>query len=219
MSALTVGLDLGQAQDYSALAVVEHVWALPPDVVLSGGTLADYPWHHEFHVRALRRWPLGTSYVAVVEDVSTVMSSPALRGATLLFDATGVGRAVGDLFRDKYIEGRMGDNHPCPVTITAPLKENLISNLIVALQRGRLSVSPDLLLGDALRDELLQFRQKIRQNGFTAYEFERKGDGHGDLAWGLLLALYWGDSWVPGSDSMDRILPDSRRIGSNTRRL
>lgn len=205
MSVYTVGLDLGQSQDFSALAVVEHVWALPPGVSVETRFTSDVNWHHEFHVRALKRWPLGTSYVSVAEDVSSLMTSADLRDcATLIYDATGVGRAVGDLLNERARRRELGTAWPHPLTITAPIKEDLVSTLTVALQRGRLKMAPGLPLGEQLMSELQQFEQKIRQNGSTAYEFNRKGEGHGDLAFALLVALRWGE-WVPGRGMMRHI--------------
>src|SRR5205085_2524303 len=47
----------------------------------------------------LQRWPLGTPYPQIVEDVRALLSRPPLAGCILGIDATGVGRAVADLFR------------------------------------------------------------------------------------------------------------------------
>lgn len=200
MSVYTIGLDLGQSQDFSALAVVEHVWSLPPGVSVETRFLSDIHHQHEFHVRALKRWPLGTSYVAVTEDVCQIMLAPDLRGcASLLYDATGVGRAVGDLMEEKFRENRLYS--PQPVTITAPIKENLVSTILVALQRGRLKMATGIPLGEQLMDEMQLFQQKIRQSGATSYEFNRKGEGHGDLASALMVALRWGE-WIPGRSMM-----------------
>lgn len=200
MSVYTIGLDLGQSQDFSALAVVEHVWSLPPGVSDESRFRSDVHHHHEFHVRALRRWPLGTSYVSVTDDVCQTMRSPEFRDcATLLYDATGVGRAVGDLMDEKFRDHRL--RSPQPVTITAPIKENLVSTILVALQRGRLKMAAGIPLGEELLDELQLFQQKIRQSGATSYEFNRKGEGHGDLASALMVALRWGE-WLPGRSMM-----------------
>ena len=54
-----VGLDLGQAQDYTALSVVERSEKFPV------GSLPDpsvTPREAHYAVRHLRRWPLGTPY-------------------------------------------------------------------------------------------------------------------------------------------------------------
>ena len=84
-----IGLDLGQVSDYSALAIVETTEALDP---------AKRNRRVKFHaVRHLRRWQLATAYTLIVEDVVALMVQ--LPGAVLVVDATGVGRAVVDLFR------------------------------------------------------------------------------------------------------------------------
>ena len=86
--ALIVGVDLGQAQDPTAIAVAE---THNPDI----------------HVRHLERLPLGTPYPQVIERISALVEK--LPGASLVVDATGVGRAVLD---------HMADLDPVPVTIT-----------------------------------------------------------------------------------------------------
>ena len=109
---LTVGLDLGQATDYSALAVVEHVHVLPSTMSLQGfwwevekaqRDLQDYGMVRgwglpastpELHVRHLQRWDLGTPYHVIVDDVCRLMGPESpLWGARLIFDRSGVGRA------------------------------------------------------------------------------------------------------------------------------
>ena len=88
-----VGLDLGQTQDFSALVVLEHVPSKP------GAT----PRHRDqtFALRHIERFPLGTSYPRIVADVGDLVSRPPLAGACrIALDATGVGRAVVDIFRD-----------------------------------------------------------------------------------------------------------------------
>jgi hypothetical protein len=79
MSRFHVGLDLGQANDYTAIAVVEE----------AGNAL---------HVRHLERFR-HTLYPDVADRVEVLMDSPQLKGkAELTIDATGVGPAVTDIF-------------------------------------------------------------------------------------------------------------------------
>ena len=83
--AYVAGLDLGQSQDFSALAIVEHA-----------GRDRERP----MLVRHLQRWPLGTRYPAVVEDVAALLARSPLAGAVrLAIDKTGVGAGIVDLFR------------------------------------------------------------------------------------------------------------------------
>ncbi|MBM9466091.1 hypothetical protein [Nakamurella leprariae] len=203
--AFTVGLDLGQAADFSALCVIEHVAQLPPGMTSHAhrvhlvSALADAV--RVFQVRSLKRWPLGTPYTVVAKDVSAVLASPALRGrSSLLYDATGVGRGVGDLLYQEYREhSRISLYPPTPVTITQQSKADMVSTTMLAFEQGRLQIAAGLPLGDALRSELLRFQQNIRPSGSTSYDIPRTEDGHGDLASALMVGLFWND-WVPGRD-------------------
>jgi hypothetical protein len=89
-TAYIAGLDLGQSQDYSALAILEH-----------GGPGEEPPLPEQtWNARHLQRWPLQTPYTAIVADVIAMLAQPPLAGATTLaLDMTGVGRPVVDLFR------------------------------------------------------------------------------------------------------------------------
>lgn len=120
-----VGVDLGQAQDYTAVAIIEEPlwvperWSFGQDVALEPGwaSPADLePWVAEellsnnYHlgrppspplsVRHLERLPLGTRYPAVVERVEQLLGSAPLKGKrlALLVDKTGVGAPVLDGF-------------------------------------------------------------------------------------------------------------------------
>src|SRR5262249_42130611 len=129
-----VGLDLGQAADFTALAVLER-----PEGSGEGSA---------YSLRHLRRYPLGTPYTQVVPAVVRLVGLPPLKGqVTLVVDQTGVGRAVVDLLR------REAECRLVPVTITAgqqvtvaedgsrhvPKKE-LVSCLQLLLQSRRLKV-------------------------------------------------------------------------------
>jgi hypothetical protein len=87
-----VGLDLGQAQDYSALAVLER-----PEVSARTPRHLRRPAHA---LRHLQRWPLGTSYPSIVQDVHNLLRRPVLYRCILIVDQTGVGRAVVDMLAD-----------------------------------------------------------------------------------------------------------------------
>jgi hypothetical protein len=202
MSSFTVGLDLGQGQDYSALVVVERVLVLP-----AGVTVGDFYRRpgafsglaEQLHVRHLRRWELGTPYPSIVADVVTMMRAPQMDDALLLIDGTGVGRAVRDIFRDAWTLQSFGVYLPVAVTVTGGYqrhgwsvpKSDLMAAIQVPLQQGRLKIAPRLALGDVLERELVGFRQKISVTGRDTYDIPRRdGEGHGDLATALSLALF-----------------------------
>src|SRR5262245_30493139 len=90
-----IGLDLGQAQDYSALCIVERTNRPDPQAP-EGEKPRDV---NCYGVRHLHRWKLGTPYSIIVEEVVTLCARPPLPGASLVLDATGVGRPVVEMFR------------------------------------------------------------------------------------------------------------------------
>src|SRR5262245_59455199 len=85
-----LGLDLGQARDYSALAVLERL-RVPRE---------GHPEALESHyaVRHLKRWVLGTSYTTIVAEVAGLVRTPPLANPMLAVDKTGVGGAVVEMF-------------------------------------------------------------------------------------------------------------------------
>ena len=151
-----IGLDLGQTADYTALAIAERR-KIPTGWVGPGG----HPeTEAQYSVRHLQRFPLGTSYPAIVDEVNRLVPAPALQPEpTIVVDATGVGAPVVDLL-DERIESAM----VIPVTITGGdqvsrdgsryrvPKRDLVSALNVLLQARRLDESRRnlvrLLVGD-----------------------------------------------------------------------
>jgi hypothetical protein len=179
-----LGLDPGQVQDYSALAIVER----PADVPPSDTFLA---------VSYLRRFPLGTSYVTMVQDVVRLTQRPELQHPTLVVDQTGVGKPVVDLFVQANMPARLER-----MQITAghqatrgtdgswhvPKKE-LVACLQVLLQRGRLKIAKSLPEAELLTQELLHFKVKVTVTGHECYEAWRARD-HDDLVLAVALACW-----------------------------
>jgi hypothetical protein len=149
MSEYFAGLDLGQARDYSALAIAERV--LPPGEK-----------HTHYLFRHIQRLPLGTPYPAVVQHVTDILNRPPLKGhTTLALDYTGVGRPVYDMFRQARL--------PCALygislhggiavtwegfTVGVP-KRDLIASAQVLLQSHRLEIAGTMPDTTALISEL-----------------------------------------------------------------
>lgn len=187
-----VGLDLGQAQDPTALVVVERS---------PGATAADPVY---YRVRYLRRWALWTPYPKIVADVRDLLERAPLKEALagLVVDATGVGAAVVDLFE------RTGVGvWPVPVTITAGSeahegfegwrvpKRDLVGVLQVLLQNRRLRVATALPDAARLLEEMEQFRVQITERGRDTYA--AAVGAHDDLVVALALACWFGEMVVP----------------------
>lgn len=174
-SAWFVGLDLGQAADYTALCVIE----VPPET-------------EEYHIRHLQRFRLGTPYPEIVEKVGTVVRQ--FEGATLAVDATGVGRPVVDLLNQAGLD-------PVAITITGGdtatnegrswkvPKRDLVSTLAVAFQTGKLKIAAGIPDAKTLVDELLAFKVKISTTGHDSYESWREGV-HDDLVLAVAMAMW-----------------------------
>ncbi|MCL6472539.1 MAG: hypothetical protein K6T91_06955 [Firmicutes bacterium] len=176
-----LGLDLGQAQDYTALAVLERIE------------------NGEYHVRHLERFKLGTPYPAVVERVRMLMlTRPLLNRSVLVVDRTGVGAPVVDMFRLENLR-------PIAITITGGNsvssgeggyhvpKRDLVSTLQVLFQTGRLKVAAGLPEARTLVEELLNFKVKINvKTAHDSYEAWREGI-HDDLVLAVALACWYAE--------------------------
>src|SRR5262245_8074036 len=104
----TIGLDLGQSHDFSALALVES--SVTPTPAPRRQRPGEMPWDYDkevlnpqavyqYAVRELRRWKLGTSYTDICEDVVELLQREkagvrVLQGAHVAVDITGVGKPV-----------------------------------------------------------------------------------------------------------------------------
>jgi hypothetical protein len=187
MYSFYIGLDLGQAQDYTALTVIERKhfnYSLPRE---------------QYHVRHLERPKLGTPYPAIVEKVQDlVQSNKLLNQAALVVDATGVGAPVVDLFRKIGLV-------PIAITITGGNavtrerggyrvpKRDLVTTLQVLFQSGRLKVAAELPEARLLVEELLNFRVKINvRTAHDSYEAWREGI-HDDLVLAVALACWYAE--------------------------
>ena len=188
-----VGLDLGQKQDYTALAVVQEV----PD--------PDGPRPWAYHVRHMERLPLGTTYPAIVEHVRDVQRREPLASANtrVVVDTTGVGAPVFQEMRRAGVSGLVGvtihsgDAVSRDGSVYRVPKRDLVSTLQVLFQGGRVRVADGLDYGPVLRHELQSFKAKINlATGHDSYEAWREGD-HDDLVLALAMACWFAETYRP----------------------
>jgi hypothetical protein len=194
-----VGLDLGQSNDYTALAVVQSV----KQRGLDGSTKIF------LHLRHLERYPLGTPYTSVADGVTALIRSPVLsrdeydptKGRVarpkveLIVDKTGVGVAVTDLLKERGLKftsvtihggeraTRNGREHSVP-------KLDLVAAFEVPFYSEKLKVAEGLPLWPTLREELQNFLRKVdKKTAHTSFEHWRETD-HDDLVLAAALACW-----------------------------
>src|SRR5262249_41934775 len=146
----------------------------------------------------LVRWPLGTKYTVIVSEVQKLTAQAPLKGGTLAIDATGVGRAVYDLFTDARLEvGLEG------VLITAGFnvskdedgflhiaKVQLVSVVQSLLQQRRLKIAKALKLASTLESELSTFKVKITPNANEAFLADTREGAHDDMVLAVAMAAW-----------------------------
>jgi hypothetical protein len=182
-----IGLDLGQSQDYTALSVLRVMPQLEGKPVLQCGHL--------------ERFKLGTKYPAIVDSVVQLTQRRELgENWSLVLDATGVGKAVVDMFTDALGSQK---SRLAAVTITAGNsvtggrmsygvpKKDLVTTLLVLLESGRL-VFADLPEMPQLSAEMLDFRVKITESGNAIWGSWREGS-HDDLVLSVAMAAWYAE--------------------------
>jgi hypothetical protein len=195
-----VGLDLGQSNDYTALAVIQKV----PTYDQQAGK-----HDTELHLRHLKRYPLKTPYTTIADNVKDLLRGPpftenhVIGGVVkkpqteLVVDKTGVGVAVTDLLTERGIKfigvtiTGLGQkvNRSGVRDYNVP-KQDLVAALEVPFHTGKLKIAEGIELWPTLRSELLTFRRK--QNKITAhisYEHWRESE-HDDLVLACALVCW-----------------------------
>lgn len=175
-----VGLDCGQAADYSALSI------------LRGGG-------RRFDVVHLERLALDMPYPQQIEYLYQLMHRKPLSTAnlTLAIDYTGVGRPIWDLAKDRglnpigiAISGGNAASWNEDKTRASVPKRDLVASLQIAAQGDRLKVANGLEHGPVLAQELQDFKVKIDiRTAHDSYGAWREGE-HDDLILSVAIALW-----------------------------
>ena len=184
---LFIGVDLAQTVDYTAIAIVEQHGRAGEAV---------------YQVRHLERVERNTPYPMIVKRVADLARQPAVVDrATLVVDATGVGRPVVDLLRAELLTAPL-----LAVTITAGdavssegrswhvPKRDLVAAIQVLLQTERLKVAPALPAAELLTRELSAFEVKLSASGHDTYN-ARAGE-HDDLVLAVALTVWAGERGI-----------------------
>lgn len=191
MNEWLLGVDLGQAEDFTGIVAIEKVEG-SQDASRFGDDAP--PLYHVRLIERFRRKP----YHAIVNHVKDMLEQPPLHGNTkLIADATGVGRPVIDEMR------RIG-LAPVAILITAGEivrteggflhvpKRDLVTSLQLVLQSERLKVAEVLPLAQELIQELLTFQVRITPQGHETFGVWRSG-AHDDLVLAVGMAIYYSE--------------------------
>jgi hypothetical protein len=189
---MSVGLDLGQAQDYTAMAVVKR---LNPELAWEFYGHDD-PDSFIYELKYLKRWPLGTSYPQIVDDVVQMANHRALLDRSKwMIDTTGVGTPIADQLFEIGLDavpilitsGRRSNRNKR--TLCVP-KRDLIATVSVFLQNGMLKFPSDIELRNEFIAELTNFTMRISRTGQDTYS-PLQHSQHDDLVMALALACYY----------------------------
>ena len=184
MGSVTVGVDIGQRRDPTAIAVVEQ----------------EHRGSETHHIaRHLERLPLGSPYPAVAERVATVVggvhAATSGEAPILYVDATGVGTpivdilraaSVGDLAQLKAVFFNHGDRRKVERGEVKLGKAWLVSRMQALLQSGLLHL-PRNVEAEALGKELLDYEIRVTEDANDRYGAFRVG-AHDDLVTAVGLA-------------------------------
>jgi hypothetical protein len=175
-----LGIDVGQAHDFTALVILERVGA-------------------ELHARHIERLPLGTSYPDQVARIAALVDSSQLgQNVLVAVDGMGVGRAVVDLLREAL---RPFHAPLVAITITGGAsatrvgslwtvpKRDLVASAQVALQTKQLKIAAGLPAAQTLVDELTAYRLTISDDGRDTFGNGRSAPND-DLVLALALGVY-----------------------------
>ncbi len=177
-----MGLDLGQASDYSAFSIIEE--------------------HGEdYHVRHLQRWPLRTHYTQIAADVARISRSAEMAGDEskniLAVDMNGPGAPFLDILKTHNVAADVepvfshgGDKVVRDGGVWRVPKRLLVSRTQIALEQGRLKIAPGLPEAPLLVKELQNYQVAIDPlTAHDSYGAWRTGT-HDDLLFAVMLPLF-----------------------------
>jgi hypothetical protein len=212
MSSFFIGVDLGQKNDPTAVAVLQRFVSLrahqsPVLHSLTGPLYGGL----SLHVRHVERLPLGAPYPRVVERIREIVSHDHLAGdCSLAVDATGLGAPVVDMLRAARLNCDIS-----PVNITGGDKQSrsgktwnvpkrdLLASLQLPLEHGQLKLAPGLKLMANLIREFTDFRSTTNSSGHVRLGADGSGE-HDDIVIAIALACWRAQRREVSGDAPDR---------------
>lgn len=170
-----IGLDLGQANDFTAIVLLEQ-------------------HENELHVTHLERH-IKKPYTQIAAHVIALFRALEAKGpCELVLDLTGVGRGVADMLaevkpvRVSIHGGQTVTNSDMQYNVP---KRDLIAALVVEFEGQTIKIASSLELGAVLAQEALNLKAKITQTGHTELAADWRTNEHDDLALALACAVWW----------------------------
>jgi hypothetical protein len=199
MGSVTIGVDIGQKHDPTAIAVVEV-------------EKRDDGYH--FRVRYLEALPLGTRFHTVAARVGEIVASVRKlsgRTPTVCVDATGLGLPVLELIQRAGVPDvvpvyftygdRRAEKQGASGRLEISLgKAYLVCRLQALLQSDRLHLLPTMAAAQELAAELRDYEIRVDENANDRYGAFKVGT-HDDLVTALGLAVQ-ADPRLSGWDMM-----------------
>jgi len=152
-----VGIDFGKHVDHSALAILQKLDA-------------------DLRLVYLKEFPLDTPYTAVIGTVSRLKEAYWFRAGYL--DQTGVGEGPYEEIKE-FMPAMKG------ITLTAPVKEDILGRLKLNMEQHRLTLPRD---NSALLVQITAQQCEPTKSG--TLKFKHPTGAHDDCLWALALAVY-----------------------------
>jgi hypothetical protein len=186
-----LGVDLGQANDPTALSIIEDRQLPLPEYDKGGRQLLGERQLAVVHLRCIE----GRDYTTIARCIAALVErQPLLGRVSTVLDGTGVGRGLVGMIREQGVSFT-------PVTITGGGNQSrgergywnvskmiLLSELAAHLESGRLRIAASDM-GRELIAELNSFEVDFTSAGNMVVDVRSK-DHHGDLVIATALALW-----------------------------
>ncbi len=193
------GIDIGQVNDWTTVAVIERIKAVPRTGIhhahLGAAQIEAKAAPVRLDLCHLERIPLGTLYPQQVVLLADLLRQPVMDGVRTYLDMTGVGRPVLQMLKAAGARNLQG------ISITAAQgeatrqpygwsvgKTELVNGVQIELQNGRLGYGRTIPNVDKLVRELKEFRAKPTANGHMTFN-AREGQND-DLVLAVSYAVF-----------------------------
>lgn len=191
-----LGVDLGQANDFSAVTGIldEQLPIVRDGRVVLGQRERTVVYADKFR---------GVSYVDVVQHLNRLRNAAPFAGKTeLCIDGTSLGRVVSDMLFEESIphhaiQMTAGQGWSRKGRYINASKTHMIETTSVLFSAGELDFAHDLTIRKEIEDDLASFSIQTTAAGNQIITQSRSASGHGDLGISLIVAA-WASQHLAG---------------------